>query len=60
MGNKSIYGIILGLINQVLWTIYALSIKQYGLLLGVFAYTIVHIRNLMKWAKENKQPERIN
>lgn len=43
-----------------LWLMGNKSIKQYGLLLGVFAYTIVHIRNLMKWAKENKQPERIN
>jgi hypothetical protein len=27
-------------------------LKQYGLLIGVFAYTIIHIRNLKKWTKE--------
>jgi hypothetical protein len=49
MGNKNIWGIRVGLFNQVLWIVYALALKQYGLLIGVFAYTIIHIRNLEKW-----------
>ena len=52
MGNKNILGIIIGLVNQVLWVVYALMLKQYGLLIGVIAYTVIHIRNLIKWAKE--------
>jgi hypothetical protein len=52
MGNKSIWGIRVGLLNQVLWIVYALMLKQYGLLIGVFAYTIIHIRNLEKWTSE--------
>lgn len=51
MGNKNIYGIIVGLIGQLLWIVYALYLKEYGLLIGVFAYTIVHVRNLIKWSK---------
>jgi nicotinamide riboside transporter PnuC len=52
MGNKSVWGIVIGLVNQILWIVYALMLKQYGLLIGVFAYTIIHIRNLKKWTKE--------
>jgi hypothetical protein len=54
MGNKSIYGMVIGLFSQVLWVIYVIWLGQYGLLIGVFAYTFVHIRNLIKWTKENK------
>lgn len=52
MGNKSVWGIVVGLFNQALWVVYALMLKQYGLLIGVIAYTIVHIRNLEKWQRE--------
>lgn len=55
MGNKNIYGIIVGLVGQFLWIVYALYLREYGLLIGVFAYTIVHARNLIKWAKENNK-----
>lgn len=55
MGNKNIWGIVVGLINQILWITYALMLKQYGLLIGVFAYTIIHIRNLVKWKTEEKK-----
>ena len=49
MGKKSVWGIIVGLLNQILWVVYALMLKQYGLLIGVVAYTIINIRNLRKW-----------
>ncbi len=52
MGNKSRYGPIVGIVAQVLWIIYVLKIEEYGLLLGVIAYTIVHIRNFWKWHTE--------
>ena len=52
MGNKNKLGIVVGLANQLLWVVYALMLKQYGLLIGVIAYTIIHIRNLVKWSKE--------
>ncbi len=52
MGNKSVWGIVIGLLNQVLWVAYALMLKQYGLLIGVIAYTVIHIRNLVKWTRE--------
>lgn len=59
MGDKNIYGIVIGLIGQLLWIVYAIFLKEYGLLIGVFAYTAVHIRNLVKWVQETKGSERI-
>ena len=52
VGNKNKAGFVLGVINQALWVWYALMLKQYGLLIGVIAYTIINIRNLVKWSKE--------
>ena len=52
MGNKNKLGMVVGLANQLLWVVYAVMLKQYGLLIGVIAYTIIHIRNLAKWSKE--------
>lgn len=52
MGNKNKLGIVVGLVGQILWLTYALMLKQYGLIIGVVAYTIIHIRNLLKWIRE--------
>lgn len=59
MGDKNIYGIVIGLIGQLLWIVYAIFLEEYGLLIGVFAYTAVHIRNLVKWVQDTKGSERI-
>ena len=53
MGNRNKWGPRLGLINQILWLVYAISLKEWGLIPGVIMYTIVHTRNLIKWEKEN-------
>lgn len=52
MGNKSKWGPRLGLLNQVLWVVYAIMIREYGLLPGVALYAIVHVRNLIEWEKK--------
>lgn len=49
MGNKSKWGPRVGIVNQILWIFYAVSIEQFGLLVGVLAYTVIHIRNCVKW-----------
>ena len=51
MGNKSKWGPRLGIANQVLWIVYAVLTKQWGLLPGVIGYTLVHVRNLWRWEK---------
>lgn len=54
MGNKWKYAPLLGIFNQVLWYVLILQTKQYGLFLGVTGYTVIHIRNMLKWSKEDK------
>ena len=49
MGNKWKYAPLLGIFNQVLWIVYVLSTKQFGLMLGVIGYTVIHIINTYKW-----------
>lgn len=51
MGSKWKYAPLLGLFNQVLWYILLFQFKQYGLLIGVTGYTIIHIRNTIKWMR---------
>ncbi len=53
MGNKSIFGPILGIVNQGLWIFYVVWTGQWGLLLGVSLYTVIHIRNLAKWKRSS-------
>ena len=52
MGNKSRWGPILGLVNQAAWIIYEVITHQWGLMAGTLCYTVVHIRNIIKWSKE--------
>jgi len=54
MGNKSVYGPMVGVANQLLWIVYVIWTSQWGLLLGVSLYTIVHLRNLIKWMRGAK------
>jgi nicotinamide riboside transporter PnuC len=51
MGNRSIWGPVVGLVNQIVWIIFTIQAKQWGLLPGVIAFTVVHIRNLWLWNK---------
>jgi hypothetical protein len=53
MGNKNKYAPLIGILSQVLWIYYAISIKQYGLLIGTIGYLIIHIRNAVKWNAKN-------
>jgi hypothetical protein len=52
MGNKSKWGPRLGIANQVLWLVYAISIKEWGLIPGVVLYAAVHVRNLIQWERK--------
>lgn len=49
MGDKSKWGPWVGIGNQALWYVYVVTIQEWGLLVGVTAFTVVHIRNLILW-----------
>jgi hypothetical protein len=45
MGNGSRWGPRVGIAGQFLWMYYAVSTHQYGLVIGILAFTVIHIRN---------------
>jgi len=51
MGSKNKWGPIVGLVNQVLWFIYAIQLEEWGLLVGITAFTVIHFRNARGWWK---------
>lgn len=51
MGNGNKWGPRLGLATSLLWVVYALQLRQYGLLPGVVVVGAVHFRNMVKWRK---------
>lgn len=57
MGNKYKYAPLIGIVVQVLWIFYAISLKQYGLLIGVITYMFVHMRNAYLWLRKGEQNE---
>ncbi|MHB1000489.1 MAG: hypothetical protein ACYC27_14715 [Armatimonadota bacterium] len=48
-GNRTIAGPISGLVIQALWLIYAIQSREYGFIVSVIGFTVVHYRNLRKW-----------
>jgi len=53
-GNKSKWGQAMGIAIQGLWVVYALRIRQPGLILGCVVYTVIYVRNTAKWWREDK------
>jgi hypothetical protein len=54
MGNKTVWGPIVGFFSQFLWAYYTIYvIKDYGLFCGVVFLAVVQLRNWIKWRKEN-------
>jgi len=53
MGNKNRFAPVVGIACQILWIYYAISLKQYGLLIGTIGYLVIHIINTFKWNKEH-------
>jgi nicotinamide riboside transporter PnuC len=53
IGNKNVWGQRVGLIANIVWWIYILTYKRYGLIPMEFFYSIMTIRNLIKWERES-------
>ena len=55
MGNKWLYAPSFGLFLQLFWFYYAVYIiHDYCFIFGVVGFSSIHIRNQIKWIKENK------
>ena len=53
MGNKWKYAPAFGFVGQILWFYFIITQKHWGLVLGAIGYTLVHLRNHIKWIKED-------
>lgn len=49
IGNKNILGWWIGIANQVLWLVFILWYKSYGLLPLTILIVVVYTRNLITW-----------
>jgi len=51
LGNKNKTALLIGAGSQILWIIYSINLKQYGLIISAIVYFVVYIRNYIKWNK---------
>jgi len=49
MGNRWKYAPLYGAFFQIFWFLYIYQTKHWGLLPGAIVYTLVHLRNAIKW-----------
>ncbi|HEY3083259.1 MAG TPA: hypothetical protein VGM69_25490 [Chloroflexota bacterium] len=54
LGNRRWWAPWLGLVGQVFWVALALHTDQPGLLPGIVLYTLIHVRNGLKWRAERR------
>lgn len=54
MGSGSKWGPVVGIANQALWYAYAVRLREWGLLPGITAFTIIHARNAWRWWREQE------
>jgi hypothetical protein len=57
-GKKVWWAWYVNIAAQVLWVIFAISIEQYGLLIGVVFYTWVFGKNAYEWTMDHRDPMR--
>jgi hypothetical protein len=53
IGNKNVWGQRLGMVANLSWWAYVLIYHRYGLIPMECMFTVIQIRNLIKWEKEN-------
>jgi hypothetical protein len=55
-GKKKRFAWVWGLAGQGLWAVYAITNHKYGFLLAAIPFSVVYIRNWVKW-KEGECPD---
>jgi hypothetical protein len=54
VGKKTIWGWLVLITNEVLWSIYAITTEQYGFLFAAIAYASVYIKSFYHWNKTDE------
>lgn len=52
VGKKTVWGWLVLLVNEVLWTVYAIVTQQYGFIVMALAYATVYVKSFFSWRKE--------
>lgn len=52
VGKKNIWGWLILMINELLWTVYALVTRQYGFLVAVVLYSAAYIKSYTEWRQD--------
>jgi len=52
VGQKTIWGWLVLLANECLWTVYAIATEQYGFIFSAVAYAIVYVRSYLHWKRD--------
>jgi hypothetical protein len=52
-GKKDWRGWAVGVVNEILWLIYAVITKQYGFIFGALLYCTILINNLYSWLQDH-------
>jgi hypothetical protein len=52
-GKKDWRGWAVGVVNEILWLIYAVITKQYGFIFGALLYGTILINNLYSWLQDH-------
>lgn len=54
IGNKSVWGQRIGMLANLSWWFYILVFKRYGFVPMEIAFSVMQVRNLIKWEKATK------
>jgi len=57
IGNKKKFGFILLILCSISWIILGIQVQKYGLSVAAFVCFVIHVRNYLKWYK-NEEKER--
>ena len=57
-GKKLWYGWVICLCAQVLWFVWALSYRSWGLLALTVIFAVIHVKNAIAWRKEEVASKR--
>jgi len=54
VGKKNMWGWLILMVNELLWTAYALVTKQYGFLVAVVLYSAAYIKSYIEWRHDEQ------
>ena len=52
LGGKRRIGWLIGIVSEVVWIAWAISIHQYGILVMSFAFIGIYWRNWVRWGRD--------